>query len=79
MSDKANKTDIQLLQEINNGQISAIDELIVKYRPTVESIAMKYINSPLEKDDLVQEGLIGLLAAINSYNPEKGAKFVTYA
>jgi RNA polymerase sporulation-specific sigma factor len=40
---------------------------------------MKYINSPLEKDDLIQEGMIGLLAAIKSYSNEKGAKFVTYA
>lgn len=79
MSDKNNLTDIELLSKIKNGHKSAIDQLIVMYRPTVESIAMKYINSPLEKDDLVQEGMIGLLAAIKSYNDEKGAKFVTYA
>lgn len=79
MSELHNKTDNELLREIKDGQIRAIDNLIVKYRSTVEAIAMKYINSPLEKDDLIQEGMIGLLAAINSYNPDKGAKFVTYA
>lgn len=79
MSELNNKTDIELLREIKDGQSKATDELIVKYRSTVEAIAMKYINSPMEKEDLVQEGMIGLLAAIHSYNPDKGAKFVTYA
>lgn len=79
MSENKTKTDAELLQEIKSNEIGATNELIEKYKSTVEAIAMKYINSPLEKDDLVQEGMIGLLAAINSYNNEKGAKFVTYA
>lgn len=57
----------------------AINELIIRYKPVVEAIAVKYINSPLEKEDLVQEGMIGLLAAINSYKKEKGASFGNYA
>lgn len=79
MSEHSNKTDIELINEIKTNKADATDELIIRYKSTVESIAMKYINSPLEKDDLIQEGMIGLLAAINSYNGEKGAKFVTYA
>lgn len=79
MSEFENKTDIELLSAIKNNQSTAIDHLIERYRPFVEAIAMKYINSPLEKEDLVQEGMIGLLAAINSYNVDKGTKFSTYA
>jgi RNA polymerase sporulation-specific sigma factor len=79
MPKENSNADAQLLRKINDGQPKALDELIVKYRPTVEAIAMKYINSPLEKDDLIQEGMIGLLAAINSYDPNKKAKFSTYA
>lgn len=79
MSDYSQKTDNELLNDIKKSDSLAMDELIVRYRKTVEAIAMKYINSPLEKDDLIQEGMIGLLAAIKSYNSEKGAKFVTYA
>ncbi|MBR2278660.1 MAG: sigma-70 family RNA polymerase sigma factor [Eubacterium sp.] len=79
MSDSTQKTDDELLDKIKNNDNTALNELIIRYRSTVEAIAMKYINSPLEKDDLVQEGMIGLLAAINSYNSNKGAKFVTYA
>ena len=79
MSADKNKSDEQLLEEIRVGSSTAMEELISRYRPAVEAIAMKYINSPLEKEDLIQEGLIGLLAAINSYSSDKGAKFSTYA
>ena len=79
MSAINSKSDTELLSEIRNGVSGAMDELIGRYRPSVEAIAIKYINSPLEKDDLIQEGLIGLLAAINSFKCDKGTKFSTYA
>lgn len=56
-----------------------ISQIVHEQKGLVETIAKKYINSPLELDDLIQEGMIGLLAAINSYNPQKGASFSTYA
>ena len=79
MSVENNTTDSELLLRSKNGDSSATEEIISRYRPTVEAIAAKYNSSPLETDDLIQEGLIGLLAAINSYNDEKGTKFSTYA
>ena len=79
MSEYTKLTDNELLEKIKNDDKFAMNALIERYRSTVEAIAMKYINSPLEKEDLVQEGMIGLLAAINSYRCDKGAKFVTYA
>ena len=68
MSDSFNSTDLLLLREIKDDNENALNELIVKYRNTVDFIASKYINAPLEKDDLIQEGMIGLLAAIKSFN-----------
>lgn len=56
-----------------------IEALIKQYAHLVENIALKYISSPLENDDLVQEGMIGLLAAIKSYDEKKGTLFKTYA
>lgn len=79
MSETVSKTDNELLEEYKNGDDTALDILITQYKPTVEAVAMKYINSPLEKDDLIQEGMIGLLAAAKSYSSDKGAKFATYA
>ncbi len=79
MQDYTQKTDNELLADIRNNDSFAMDALIKRYKNTVEAIAMKYIDSPLEKDDLVQEGMIGLLAAVKSYRSDKGAKFATYA
>ena len=61
------KTDIEaLVSAAQSGSGEAINALVHAMRPTVEMIAMKYIHSPLEKDDLVQEGMIGLLAALRA-------------
>lgn len=79
MPNKTTKSDNELLAEIKQNKACSIEELIQKYHSTVEIIAKKYINSPLEMDDLIQEGMIGLLAAINSFKDDKKAKFSTYA
>lgn len=71
--------DDQTIQ-LNNGEVNEdINTIVAEMKNTVEAIAMKYISSPLEKDDLVQEGLIGLLAAIRFYDKNKGAAFKTFA
>ena len=68
------KTDIEsLVSAAQSGSGEAINALVHAMRPTVEMIAMKYIHSPLEKDDLVQEGMIGLLAALRAYQPKRVA------
>ena len=79
MSDYTQKTDDELLAYIKKNDSLAMNELIVRYRSTVEAIAMKYIGSPLEKDDLVQEGMIGLFKAIRDYDCGRDASFFTFA
>jgi len=55
------------------------DEQIKKYQPLVKSIACKFTNSGEPLEDLEQVGCIGLINALNLYNPEQGVKFETYA
>lgn len=45
----------------------------------VISIAKKYQNKGVDFEDLIQDGNIGLIRAINKFNPERGYKFSTYA
>jgi RNA polymerase primary sigma factor len=45
----------------------------------VRSVAFRYGNLGLPVEDLVQEGAIGLLTAIDDYDPSRGAAFSTYA
>lgn len=49
------------------------------HAPLVESIARKFTGTGEPLDDLVQEGFIGLLSALENYAPEKGVRFSTYA
>lgn len=74
-----NITNDTILSSAQSGDDKKTEALINKYRGLVEAIAAKYISSPLEYEDVVQEGMIGLLAAIKTYNENKGARFKTYA
>ena len=55
---------------------TAIGELIARYICTVEFLAKKY--GAEVHEDLVQEGLMGLLGAVRTYREDKNAKFSTY-
>ncbi len=68
--------DIQLGQRILK---SAKDRLIKANLRLVVSIAKKYTNRGLQFFDLVQEGNIGLIKAVEKFEYEKGFKFSTYA
>ena len=74
-----NKTDDEILSYAQSGSNKYAEKVIEKYRQTVEVIASKYKDSPMEREDLIQEGMIGRLAAIKSYRQDKGASFMTYA
>ena len=50
-----------------------------KWLPLVRSRASAFREKGVESDDLVQEGLIGLLSAIRSYDESRGASFETFA
>ncbi len=53
--------------------------LVLCYRRLVYLLAWSHAASGLEIDDLVQEGMCGLLVAADRYDPGRGAKFWTYA
>jgi RNA polymerase sigma factor (sigma-70 family) len=53
--------------------------LVLRHRPLVSVVARAYAGRGLDVDDLVQEGMCGLLAAADRYDPGRGVKFWTYA
>ncbi len=55
------------------------NQLITSNLRLVTSIAKKYLNHGLELEDLIQEGIIGLMKAISKYDYRLGNKFSTYA
>ena len=55
------------------------DELIERYLPLAESLARRYQHSGQPLDDLVQVASIGLLKAVDRFDPERGVTFESYA
>jgi len=59
---------------------SATEETLVsEYAWLVRACARPYFLAGGDSEDLIQEGMLGLLSAIRTYDPDKGAKFSTYA
>lgn len=58
---------------------SALNALICRYSKLVIIKSEIYANHFTNSDDLRQEGLMGLLSAVGSFNPEKNVKFSTFA
>lgn len=71
-------TDEVLISEAKSGNSKSADILLKRYYPFVRAISVRYTGTSLETDDIVQEGLLGLLSAIYSYSPGKSAAFRTY-
>lgn len=59
--------------------IALRDQLVSRYLHLVQSIARRFSGMGESLDDLVQEGSIGLLNAVDLFDPERGVKFSTYA
>ncbi len=78
ISDKAALSDEELVFAAQSKDTNAWTELIYRYLPNIRQKAGGYTSSSADRDDLIQEGLIGLLNAVNTYNIDKGASFKTY-
>jgi len=74
------KEEKELARKIKeNGDPKAHKELFESNLRLVIFIAKKYLNRGLERDDLIQEGSIGLLRAIEKFDYKRGFKFSTYS
>lgn len=69
----------RLIEEAQSGNEEARERLVVENTGLVKNIALKYINSGYEFDDLLQIGFIGLLKAIDRFDTKYDVMFSTYA
>lgn len=61
------------------GDSGAEEILVSEFSILVRACARPYFLAGADSEDLIQEGMLGLLSAIRTFNPNKGAKFSTYA
>ena len=71
--------DEQLLAQIKAGNGVALDQLINKYKNFVRAKAKTYFLVGADKEDIVQEGMIGLFKAIRDFKDDKLVSFKSFA
>ena len=69
------------LELLNNAKVdkNALETALIYYKPLVVNVSKKYFMIGGDNEDLVQEGMIGLLGAINSFDSNKNDNFPVYA
>lgn len=75
----AEKLDEEVVLEAKNGDIHAQEYLISKYESFVKAKAKSYFLIGADKEDIYQEGMIGLYKAIRDFKPDKLSSFKAFA
>jgi RNA polymerase sporulation-specific sigma factor len=77
--DYGHMEDELLVDRVHQGDSGALDFLIHKYRNFVRAKARTYFLIGADKEDIVQEGMIGLFKAIRDYKEDKLTSFKAFA
>ena len=78
-SEYTQMTDEKLIENIKQEDQKALDCLIERYNDVVSMKANRFFMVGAEKEDMIQEGMIGLYKAVKSFNTEKQNSFKTFA
>jgi RNA polymerase sporulation-specific sigma factor len=75
----ADLEDEEIIHRIRNGCKRGMEHLIEKYKPLVRAKSRSYFLVGADREDIVQEGMIGLFKAIRDYREEKSIPFRMFA
>ena len=71
--------EIQCLEQLSKGDRTARDRLIAHNLRLVAHMTKKFYSQDRDQEELISIGTLGLMKAVDSFDPEKGARFATYA
>lgn len=72
-------SDEEIIDKVRQGNEKALSYLLEKYKELVKMKVGKYYIIGAEKEDIIQEGMIGLFKAIKTYKSDKNNTFKTFA
>ena len=72
-------TDEELVARYQSGEAQAAEQLLERYRDFTRMKVRSYFLAGADRDDTVQEGMIGLYKAIRDYDPDRERSFKTFA
>jgi RNA polymerase sigma-B factor len=77
---RAREAERQLLIRYHTeGDLGAREELVERFRPLARDLALRYTYTDEPFDDLLQVACLGLIKAIDRFEPGRGTKFTSYA
>jgi RNA polymerase sporulation-specific sigma factor len=68
-----------LWEKVKSGDDDSRERIILAYRPMVFWLAKKFRAPYGSFQDLLQEGMVGLISAVDNFEPERSNRFTTYA
>lgn len=72
-------TDEELVIQAKDGNETALETLLERYKPLILSQAAKYFIKGADRDDVIQEAMIGMFKAVQSFNPNHKIAFAAVA
>ncbi len=72
-------SDEELLSRVKSGEDGAIDALILRYMSYVKSFSRSYFLVGGDSEDIIQEGMIGVVNAISQFDASRHSSFRTFA
>ncbi|MCQ4726034.1 RNA polymerase sporulation sigma factor SigH [Anaerotignum faecicola] len=78
-TDFHNLKDEEIISYIKNGDLDAQEYIMNKYKTLVKSKARAYFLVGADREDIIQEGMIGLYKAVRDYQPDKNTAFRSFA
>ena len=79
MTDYSALSEDRLIELVHQGDNEAGSELSLRYRPLIKKCTRPFFLIGGDEEDLIQEGMMGLVTSMQTYSPDRQCSFKSYA